>query len=334
MWLAQPEVGEAHATALEAQTRLMQQLTDMTAVSNGPSTDTGPSSKGPTVAQAQQLLSTLPMSTRAENLWTRWQQALAAHDLRLQFLQPMPSSDVMGRGAALVSHVAGWRVVGRFDDWVRVWAACADSGPVCAIERISVVATPQAGEVEIDAVMRVWMRPAEALGPDQLALADWLANGPRNSPPAGRWRTALFAPSPAAADTVKSGRADGLEHPTRAVGATAGVADLPDDPEQWPLARLSLAGVWQQGADRRAVLSAGSHVVRVSIGQRVTLEGHRVVAIHDKGVHLRLGQGPLHPLTWSHAPPEVGSRSPLVEPWAGTTPPGHTSGGTTGSPTP
>ena len=85
-------------------------------------------------------------------------------------------------------------------------------------------------------------------------------------------------------------------------GAVAGSATdseiLSDDPQQWPLARLRLLGLWQQGPERLAILAAGPHWVRVSPGQRVTREGHRVVAITDAGVSLRLAQTPLLQLGW------------------------------------
>ena len=84
-----------------------------------------------------------------------------------------------------------------------------------------------------------------------------------------------------------------------AVAATVPVADaLPEDPRQWPLARVRLTGLWQQGADRQAILSAGPHWARVRQGQRVTQEGHRVAAITEAGVSLRLAQGPMFELTW------------------------------------
>jgi hypothetical protein len=88
---------------------------------------------------------------------------------------------------------------------------------------------------------------------------------------------------------------------------------LPDDPHQWPLARLRLAGLWQQGGTRQAVLSADTHWAKVAVGQRVTLEGHRVVTITEEGVGLRLGQGPVFQLTWAEARQVGGSVSPSLQ---------------------
>jgi Tfp pilus assembly protein PilP len=231
-----------------------------------------------------------------------WQQTLAAHDLRLQFLKPIPPIGSAGRGAALVSHAATWRVLGRFDDWARVWAACAESGPVCAIEGISVVATQQPGEVQIDAVMRVWMRSAEGAPSDELTLADWMADMRRGARPPTRSHTALFAPSHSSVAELNTARSDALVSPTRIEGlsvAETGFSALSDDPKQWPLARIRLVGLWQAGDVRQAVVSAGPHTVRLTLGQSISLEGHRVVAITDQGVHLRSGIGPTLELPWA-----------------------------------
>ena len=44
-----------------------------------------------------------------------WQQALAAHGLRLQWLQPTPPRGTLAGHGEVVSHVAAWRALGRFD---------------------------------------------------------------------------------------------------------------------------------------------------------------------------------------------------------------------------
>lgn len=302
MWLARPEVSEAYASALRAEARLAQPLAAVPSDAPGQASAKESATGSLSVAQAQRLWSALPVSTRSETLWATWQQALAAQGLRLQFLQPMLSSAAGGSNGALVSHVAAWRVLGRFDDWARVWATCAESGPICAIERFHVVATDKPGIVQMDAVMRVWMRPAEGLSADS-ALAGagpWMATERTGLEPAGRSRVALFVLNQGAAAVARA--AEGGAPATRADGsfaAEASLADLPDDPQQWPFSRVRLAGLWQQGGERQAVLTAAGHSVRVTPGQRVTLEGHRVVAITDEGVHLRLGKGPWLPLAWA-----------------------------------
>ncbi len=334
MWLAQPEVGESYDSALQAHARLSQQLAELRSSAAGPTPAKVAATTGESVAQAQRLLRRLPVSTRPESLWTAWQQTLATHDLRLVLLQPMPSTGTVGRGAAWVSHAAAWRVLGRFDDWVRVWAACAESGPVCALDRINVVATQQPGEVQIDAVMRVWMRSPEGQASDALDLADWMVDVQKGTRPSAHSRTALFAPSHSSEADLNTPRADGLAAPSRTEGlpaAGSSFSAMSDDPKQWPLARIGLAGLWQQGNDRQALVSFGPHAVRVVLGQRISLEGHRVAAITDHGVHLRLGKGPTLELPWAEVSQAGGSggQSPSVS--AGPSISSIHSGHTTGS---
>ena len=333
MWLAQPEVGESYDSALQAHARLSLQLTDLRSSATPTPAKVGPT-KGDSVAQAQGLLRRLPLSTRPESLWAAWQQTLATHDLRLVLLQPMPPTGTAGRGAALLSHAAAWRVLGRFDDWVRVWAACAESGPVCALDRINVVATQQPGEVQIDAVMRVWMRSDEGQPSDALELADWMAAVQKGTRPSAHLRTALFAPGHSSVADLPPPLADGLAAPTRTKGLSGGGASLSamsDDPKQWPLAHIRLAGLWQQGDDRQALVFAGPHAVRVVPGQRISLEGHRVAAITDHGVYLRLGKGPTIELPWSEVSQVGGSGGQSAKDSAGPSVPSIHSGNTTGS---
>jgi Tfp pilus assembly protein PilP len=334
VWLAQPEVGESYDSALQAHARLSQQLAELRSSAAGPTPAKVAVTTGESEAQAQRLLRRLSVSTRPESLWTAWQQTLATHGLRLVLLQPMPSTGTEGRGAGLVSHAAAWRVLGRFDDWVRVWAACAESGPVCALDRINVVATQQPGEVQIDAVMRVWMRSAEGQVSDALDLADWMVDVQKGTRPSAHSRTALFAPSHSSEADLNTPRADALVPPTRSKGllsAGASLSAISDDPKEWPLARIRLAGIWQQGAERQALVSAGPHVVRVVLGQRISLEGHRVAAITDHGVHLRLGKGPTLELPWAEVSQAGGSGGQSTSVSAGPSLPSIHSGHTKGS---
>jgi hypothetical protein len=339
MWLARPEVSDQHTLAVQAVSQLQQQLHQQSqqklvampvaAPAQAPANVQAQSD--PSVTEAQRLLSRLPTWTRQEQLWADWQQVLAAHGLRLQFLQPVPSSGVQVPNGALVSHAAAWRVLGRFDDWARVWAACADSGPVCALERISVVATDKPAEVQIDAVMRFWMRPAGTPGAGDVdgldgtdegvnrpsagaAQAHWMTDALQDLPPSARSRLALFAPSQGAAELAAGlDPGEGAMPTTNTQGTSAAVASLavlPDDPHQWPLSQVRLAGIWQQGGHRQAVLLADTHWAKVAVGQRVTLEGHRVVAITDEGVSLRVGNGPVLKLAWPRARQGAGAVSP------------------------
>lgn len=336
MWLARPEVSEAYASALREEARLAQPLAEVPSGASGQASAKESATGSLSVAQAQRLWNALPVSTRPETLWATWQQALSAQGLRLQFLQPMSSSGAGGSNGALVSHVAAWRVLGRFDDWARVWATCTESGPICAIERFQVVATDKPDIVQMDAVMRVWMRPAEGLSADG-ALAGagpWMATERTGPEPVGRSRVALFVLNQGAAAVAGAaeGVAEGVAPVTRADGSSAAVASLavlPDDPHQWPFSLVRLAGLWQQGGERQAVLTAAGHSVRVAPGQRVTLEGHRVVAITDEGVHLRLGKGPWLPLAWAEVRQAGPTAGLAAGQWAGPSTPAPTTGSQT-----
>jgi Tfp pilus assembly protein PilP len=205
---------------------------------------------------------------------------------------------------------------------------------VCALDRINVVATQQPGEVQIDAVMRVWMRSDEGQPSDALELADWMAAVQKGTRPSAHLRTALFAPGHSSVADLPPPLSDGLAAPTRTKGLSAGGASLSamsDDPKQWPLAHIRLAGLWQQGEDRLALVFAGPHAVRVVPGQRISLEGHRVAAITDQGVYLRLGKGPTIELPWSEVSQVGGSGGQSAKDSAGPSISSIHSGHTTGS---
>ena len=305
VWLAQTQVSEDHASALQAVERLHQQLAALPA---GLST----SPEKPFATEQQNMLTSLPVQARQGQIWVDLQQVLTAGGLNLLSLRPLPPTLAQASAARLPSQAVAVRLLGRFEDWSRVWAVFTQAGPVCSIDRISMAATAHPEEVQIDAVLRLWLRPgdvgvqaqAEPEGAwDRLTWPE-----PSHS---GRSGVTLFAQvrrvgAPSGGDAMRLAESTDASA-TGASGATAGaavaatvpVADaLPEDPRQWPLARVRLTGLWQQWADRQAILSAGPHWARVRQGQRVTQEGHRVAAITEAGVSLRLAQGPMFELTW------------------------------------
>ena len=305
VWLAQAQVSEDHANVAQAVAQLHQQLATLPAGLSG-------NPDKPLPADQQNMLMSLPVQARQGQIWVDLQQALTGGGLSLQSLRPLPPSLAAGSNAGLPSQAVAVRLLGRFEDWSHVWAAFTQAGPVCSIDRISVAATAHPEEVQIDAVLRVWLRPGDVgvhAQPepdgawDQLTLLE-----PR---PLGRSGAVLFAQAKglsSGGDAVRlaesadasasASGASGVSGVSGAAVAVAGPDPLPEDPRHWPLARVRLAGLWQQGADRQAILSAGPHWVRVSQGQRVTQEGHRVAAITDAGVSLRLAQGPMLMLGW------------------------------------
>lgn len=322
----------------------------------------------PSPPSPQNLLAHLPAWSPHGRIGSDGPPVWAAHGLRLQSLQPLPSTSSTSptsptsaksaaskgnstgeRGVGLPSQAASLRLLGRFEDWARFWAACAMAGPVCSLDRISLVATGQAGEVQIDAVLRIWMRPGEegtaggagvgvAVSTERgdperadrwrggAVLTDSAAMAALDSTPFARSGVPLFAlgregAAPWAASAVRGApghSTDGVAGAAGAVGtvgasgvagdagaAGAGAAGSgaqavwPGDPRHWPLAQVRLAGLWQQGAEKRAILSAGTRWAQVTLGQRVTLEGHRVAAITADGVRLRLAPGPSILLGWT-----------------------------------
>ncbi len=255
--------------------------------------------------EQRDVLARLPGQAQSGRIWQDLQQALSQHGLRVLALRPLVSElprSLPGRSAPLAdkvtpvpSQAVAVRLIAPFERWVQAWAAFADAGPVWSMDSLSIVALPETAEVQIDAVLRVWMRPGDSTWqswPGQDASSDQAKLVLLRAPAVQASR--LFAPPGAAALPVTPA---GLA-PVQANAAQPEPDSLSEDPAHWPLARLRLVGVWQQGADRHAVLVAGPHWARVQAGQRVTQEGHRVVAITSEGVTLRPARGPVHVLQW------------------------------------
>jgi hypothetical protein len=297
------DVTDAHSQADEAVERLRQQ----TAALAPP-----PPLKAEDAEHAQRdALARLPGQAQPSRIWLDLQQALSQQGMRVMALRPVSpqvqriapgrASPAASSAPTVPSQAVALRVIGPFARWAQAWAAFTEAGPVWSIDRISIVAQADGQDVQIDAVLRVWMRPGEST---------WQAwpghDGPMAGPPGGAralprqvavQAAPLFAqPAPLLAQASDAGSGSGSGSAAQLASSTA--PDLPEEPERWPLARVRLAGVWQQGADRQAVLVAGPHWARVRPGQRVTLEGHRVQTITSEGVTLRAARGPIHVLHW------------------------------------
>lgn len=257
-------------------------------------------------------LASLPGPLQLGQVWTDVHQALARQGLQWLLMRPLqnpvahtstntntntnsPIPPVQVH--PLPSQALLVRVLGRFEDWASAWEALADSGVWCSIDKISMVATATPGEVQIEAVLRVWMRPLDIAEPPQAATA-WRAFAQFEQRLSTPLLSAVFAKPSFELASVSSALGGA---PLAASGAGAGMApegELSKDPRQWPLAQVRLVGLWQQGANRQAILMAGSHWARVGLGQRVTQEGHRVAAITDAGVRLQVPQGAAFLLDW------------------------------------
>lgn len=292
--LAQWQVGEDHARAWQAVTQLQQQWAAVPAVlAQSPDKD-------PSQGQ-QELLMRLPMKAQAQaqsnTLWLDLQQALTEGGLQLLSLRPLLAKGANDRAAVLPSQTVALRLRGRFEDWSRVWAALTQAGPLCSIDQIQVTPTEHPEEVHIDVVLRVWLRPVDEVAPalvqpegawHTLAM---LPPGPGARPGASLFAQARSGPLPRGAGLVDPAAGSGPGGLAGATVAAPTAEPWSDDPLRWPVSRVRWVGIWQQGHERQAILSAGPHGVRVSLGQRVTQEGHRVVAITDAGVRLRATHG-------------------------------------------
>ena len=232
-------------------------------------------------------------------------------------LRPVPEPVTKKPQTDLPNQTYAVRLQGPFEAWAQLWSGITQLGPMLTIERISMVATDTPGDVKIDARLRVWMRlpgiGGAPLPEPQSGLPNWVSS----ERPSARMAAPLFAlttetplpmQNPSAADGPKQGPLA-----KEANAAVAIDAPLSQDPHQWPLARVRLLGLWQQGGQRHAVLSAGAHWVHAAQGQRVTLEGHRVVAISDQGVRLQLAQGPLVEFLLNDGP----TGGPTKDPFSG-----------------
>jgi hypothetical protein len=352
-----PEVGERHVESLQNVARLQTQLAALAVVVAPSSAQTLAAPRG---------LDRLPAHDVHGQIWIDWQHVLHQHGLRLLSLQPvnaigsaavgsenassgpsatlavspsqsMPLADALAgpRKASvsrtgLSSQTAALQIEGRFEDWARLWAACAEWGPVCAIERIKVEATPVPGQVQIDVLLRLQMRAghlsADSVSADNASAARepagagaarglWLAMANREPVPSALPSGPLFRPLQLTAEVVAvrpdmgapvvESEKDSAALALANADLTSATQALPPDPDQWPLARVRWHGLWQQGANRWAIVSAGAHWAKVGPGQQVTSEGHRVEAITEEGMHLRLPGEP--PLKLNGANPSIES---------------------------
>jgi hypothetical protein len=237
------------------------------------------------------LTERLPGQRSVARVWPDLQQVLTQHGLRVASLRPLPEP----LAAPLPSQSVAVRMTGRFADWQRAWAALCAAGPVWSMERISVVPQPAVAGVQIDVVLRVWLRPGLD-GPEA-----WPAV---TLPPERVGAAAPALPEIFAQTLAGMGPGAPTASPALLAASSAGPmsAVLSSDPLQWPMARMRLAGLWQQGHVRQAVLVAGPYAVRVGPGQRVAQEGLRVEAVTTDSVRLRSPQGALHVLNLEGGP--------------------------------
>lgn len=220
-----------------------------------------------------------PVRDSAVALWSRlpgrWppdaaaalRQFLISERLQVLALRALPdvsAGPLKGQSLAI-------RMTGAYADWARAWQSLSASGPVMTIDRMSVLSMPPPSGVQIEVVLHLWSRPGSSFE------LEWPSERPVTVVHAG---VDIFASSA------------GADLPPLASEAKANdpIAQS-DDPYTWPVERIRWLGSWQQGAEKRAVLSAGGAWTTVRVGQRVSREGHKVQAIEADGLVLRAPQG-------------------------------------------
>lgn len=281
--LARPHIEDEHQQAAQALAQQRQQMAALPELPNAKN-ETRPN------AAALADLESLPDASLKDQLWPSAHRALTAHGLRVRSMRHGQTTLASGGVSGLTSQSLSLRLEGRFADWMRFWQACTDTGPLCSLDRLAVVALPEPGQVQVDVQLRLWMRAADPQGvdaktdPQARPVVEFSDGKEGATQPEASAGVSLFASDPAMAAPAILATAD-----ARSAGTGSSDA-LPADPRHWPLARLRWLGIWQEGQERRAYLCAGTHCTPVVLGQRVTQEGHRVVAIAKDGVRLRLGQ--------------------------------------------
>lgn len=300
VWQAHQQDMEAHLHVEQEVARLEQLLAALPASQVSPTVQPFP-------ADFPDKLASLPGVDQAAPLWNDLHQAFAGQGLQWLSMRPVPPAVKSEAADRWPSQALVVRLKGRFEDWVQAWETLAEMEVLCSIDKISFAATAVPAEVQMDAVLRVWMRPVTLRESPQTGHV-WqrFAQSEKRST-SEKWPLlfALASSGPAAPVSGMGGESAQLPG---AQGVAIPMAELTEDPRQWPLSRVRLVGLLQQGESRQAILTAGGHWARVSQGQRVTQEGHRVVAITHDGVSLRLAQGAQFTLDWmdSRAAPQPG----------------------------
>jgi hypothetical protein len=233
----------------------------------------------PAASDTFALVDRLPAQRDVSGLWLALQQGMTQRGLQVQDMRPQALLPARG----LSSQAVALRLQGRFVDGVQVWASLVDSGPVWSLDQLTVTPGAQPGQLQWDGVWRVWLRT--------------------DAPSAQAW-PALWTQS---VQHAQAGVDPFVAAPTLAQQPVASEplpGDIPADPRHWPLSRIRLLGVWQQGPQLQAVLGAGPHWVVLGAGATLAQEGYRVKTVGSDAVELQAtqGRGPVHVLrlegTW------------------------------------
>jgi hypothetical protein len=286
-----------HLQVVDAVDRLAVQVASAQSVATAPAPD-----KPELAANRAQ---TLPGQQTVTRVWPDLQQALTRHGLRVTSMRPLSEPVTDLTAMPWPSQAVAVRMTGRFVDWQKAWTDLSAAGPVWSMDHLSVTphnlsamagAGSQAGAagVQVDAVLRVWLQP----GPD--GPNAWPMTRATGASVVAQNRDEVFGLALGTESNVPKDLAAAAGPMPQVSGS---LAALPADPLQWPLARVRLAGLWQQEGQWQAVLAAGPHVVPVRTGQRIAQGGWRIEAVQSASVRLRSAQGALHELHLEGASP-------------------------------
>jgi hypothetical protein len=265
-----------------------------------------------------EALARLPVLGQQAATWLALQQVLALH--RVSVLSLRPLQDL--RTAPLPHQGVALRLQARFGDWVAAWLSLNHAGPVWAIERIRITPMAAGDALEIEAVLRVWMREGPEHNPAEAAWVQAARAQPSQgvgvavfASPEVKERTSQTArmgeareegdervspQSPGFKPVLReksSAQADGAPTALARERPPAGPLVFAPAPEHMPFAPWRLLGIWEHAGMAQAFLASGTHWFRVSAGQPISLEGHRLEAVAADRVVWRDPQGQLNTLT-------------------------------------
>lgn len=235
----------------------------------------------PPVVPASLAVATAPEATVAltgphvherDAAWLWLQQRLQAQGLRVVSLRP----EAWQNGPVMAQQNGHLRLQGAWADWLAFTRALASHAPWWSWTRWQLQAAERPEAVQIDAELRLWLRPdgeAASAGHEQ-----------------PRWPVAKLYE--AAAPLFAQANAAGPATPASAP------RDPADGAPGW-----RVWGVWTQAGERRVVLGRGPDWVALALGQGAGPQGPRLDHIGPEGVRLSMpGGAPRLFLPWEGTP--------------------------------
>jgi hypothetical protein len=296
-WMVSLDILSGYRKAVQALQDVQQQLAAQ------------PQNRAAAAPVQPEALTRLPVLGQQAGTWLALKQVLALH--RVSVLSLRPLQDL--RSASLPNQAVALRLQARFGDWVAAWSGLNQAGPVWSIERIRMSPMAVGGALEIDVVLRVWMRE----GPERREVETAWVQAASVHPSRGL-DVAVFA-SPQATDqggvlgdellvrplirpmngqpNKASAAAIRGAHASEGVPSASLSLVFAPEPERMPFAPWRLLGIWEQAGLSQAFLASDTHWFRVRAGQTISQQGHRLETVAADRVVWRDPQGHLSTLT-------------------------------------